>query len=246
MNAKAIPVTRGCGTRVRGGLYAESGMSPFGSPVEAFLCDPPLILDFARLGVIPRGTHLVELKGVTHVFDWVGSNHYPNVADFVEEVRRFGVSRRLSPQLDFSKLTPESRLFLVHARAYASNFADYTKEWRYTREANEAHPFPRCPKERLDHDQESPPSCCVGMYWQDIEGGASTGSDDVRAVEVKMPAFSYNAFARPEGLKPVYVPAVFGVFPISRLVAVAQDSEKDGKNMETLGKSQIPSELEDE
>jgi len=101
--AKAIPVLRGCGTRCRGGLYAECGMGPNGSPVENFLMDPPVLLDFARIGVIPRGTHLVERNGATHLFDWIGAESYPNVADFIEEVRRFGLSRRLSPKLDFSK-----------------------------------------------------------------------------------------------------------------------------------------------
>jgi len=245
--AKAIPVLRGCGTRCRGGLYAECGMSASGSPVEDFLMDPPVLLDFARIGVIPRGTHLVERNGVTHLFDWIGAESYGNVADFIEEVRRFGLSRRLSPKLDFSKLTGATRILLVHSRAYAENFADYARAWEYTETASTANPFPRCPKHKVEHDQEDPPACCVGLYWQDIEGGQKVdGAASKRTVGVRMPSFSYNACSRPDGLTPKYLPAVFASFPISRLVAIAGGQRKDEANLALLGKSGIPAELEDE
>ena len=244
--AKAIPVLRGCGTRCRGGLYAECGLGPNGSPVEDFLMDPPVLLDFARLGVIPRGTHLVERNGVTHLFDWIGAESYGNVADFIEEVRRFGLSRRLSPKLDFSKLTGATRILLVHSRAYVENFADYARAWEYTETASVAHPFPRCPKHKAEHDQEDPPACCVGLYWQDIEGGLKVDGASKRTVGVRMPSFSYNAFSRPDGLKPKYLPAVFASFPITRLVAIADGQRKDEANLVLLKKSVIPAELEDE
>ena len=38
---KAEPVERGCGEREPGGVYAECGLSPSGSPLERFLIDPP-------------------------------------------------------------------------------------------------------------------------------------------------------------------------------------------------------------
>lgn len=41
---RAIPEPRGCGDREPGGVYAESGVGPFGFPLEHFLIDPPMPL----------------------------------------------------------------------------------------------------------------------------------------------------------------------------------------------------------
>ena len=49
---KAIPVERGCGEREPGGVYAECGLSPYGSPLEHFLIDPPMPL--------PEGVDLIN------------------------------------------------------------------------------------------------------------------------------------------------------------------------------------------
>ncbi len=49
---RAIPDERGCGDREPGGVYAESGLSRYGSPLEYFLFDPPLPL--------PAGVDLVN------------------------------------------------------------------------------------------------------------------------------------------------------------------------------------------
>src|SRR5258707_634554 len=49
---KADPVPRGCGEREPGGVYAESGLSPRGRPLEEFLFDPPL--------PIPEGLDLIN------------------------------------------------------------------------------------------------------------------------------------------------------------------------------------------
>ncbi len=82
----AIPATRGCGKRKPGGCYAEVGMSPNGKPVEYFLCDPPVLLDGWKVSSV--GVQLIEVNGVHHILDVVGQQHYPGVADFVEEVSR--------------------------------------------------------------------------------------------------------------------------------------------------------------
>jgi hypothetical protein len=52
---KAIAEPRGCGDREEGGVYAECGPSPYGSPLEHFLFDPPLPL--------PDGLDLVNKPG---------------------------------------------------------------------------------------------------------------------------------------------------------------------------------------
>lgn len=229
--------TRGCGTRVKGGIYAEVLLGEGGLPVEHFLLDPPLVLDFQKLGVAAIGTKLVSRDGVFHVIDMVGASHYPNVADFIEEVRRYGVSRRISRTTDFSKLTPSSRLLLAHPRAFIQNFADYCPDWKFTKEAEAGHPLPRCPKGIPAHDETVPPQFCAGVYWQDVEGGNCAGD---RWVERRMPSFQYTAACRPAGVVPEYRPAVFASFPIHRLVSISDSPETDRANAAIMANSKLP------
>jgi hypothetical protein len=127
---KAIPEPRGCGEREEGGVYAESGLSDRGKPIEHFLFDPPLPL--------PEGIDLVnkpqlwqrvdpesgELaqdtltgKPIYDLLIWIGAEHYPYAPDYIEETRRLGASRRLNPNLDLTVLTRQSRMLLAHPRA---------------------------------------------------------------------------------------------------------------------------------
>src|SRR5579859_7564153 len=85
---------RGCGYRQPGGAYFAVPLGPGGRPVEEFLIDRPIVVDAAKLGAAAVGVTLLERDGVTHVLDIVGREHYPTVAEFVDEVRRLGVSRR--------------------------------------------------------------------------------------------------------------------------------------------------------
>ena len=117
---KAIPEPRGCGEREEGGVYAECGLAPMGSPLEHFLFDPPWPL--------PDGLDLINkpqlwqradpvtgepvLDPETHapVYDlliWIGAEHYPEAVDYIEETRRLGASRRLNPKLDLDKLNSQ-------------------------------------------------------------------------------------------------------------------------------------------
>jgi hypothetical protein len=249
MSNTAIPVARGCGSRERGGVYAEVGLSAGGSPIESFLIDPPELMDCAKLGISPRGTTIIPHGGLHHLVDWVGSKFYPNVSDFIEEARRFGLSRRLAKNIDFSKLTPGSRIILLHARAHvdAESFRKFSDSWVYREEVREGHPRPRCPKGIGEHDQDDTPACCAGFFWQDVEGGSPVeGQTDPRLVEVTMPSFTYQAYARPEGLVPNYTVAAFASFPIGRLVGIRDSEAVDESNMELLGKSSLPTALEDE
>ena len=97
---------RGCGYRQPGGAYLAIPLGPFGSPIEAFLIDPPLLVpDPATLGLASVGTAMVERDGLTHVLDIVGREHYPTVTAFIDEARRMGISRRISRTSDFSRIT---------------------------------------------------------------------------------------------------------------------------------------------
>ena len=125
---KAVPIERGCGDREPGGVYVECGLSPYGRPLEDFLIDPPL--------PVPDGLDLVNkpllwqrflasgepaLDDVGNpIYDlliWVGEQYYPYCPDYIEETRRYGVSRRLNPNLDLSLLSQSSRMILAHPLA---------------------------------------------------------------------------------------------------------------------------------
>jgi len=206
-------IVRGCGTRRKGGVYWEVklGSGSRARPLEEFLLDPPQPVP-PHLRVSPRGVQPIEVGGVTHVIDWIGSENYPNVCDFLEEVRFAGLSRRIPESFDFGKLTPESRILLVHARAWVGNSAAYG-------------PF-HCPTTTEGHPEET--ACCVGVWWRDVEGGVplADAGDTPLAVRRSMPSFVYTAARRPDGVTPDYRAAFFASFPATRLVVIEGGHER--------------------
>jgi hypothetical protein len=121
---KAAAEHRGCGERTPGGIYIECGLSPVGRPFEDFLVDPPLALP-PGLGseALANKPHFWtdSATDAVHLVIWIGAEHYPYLADFVEEARRLGISRKLSSQLlerpEFRRLNLSSRMILAHPRA---------------------------------------------------------------------------------------------------------------------------------
>lgn len=107
-------VTRGCGSRESGGIYVECGLSDKGIDISNFMMDPVTALELDT----HRGQEVRQRNGTYHLFDHVGEKHYPTAADIFEEVRRHGASRRASPTQKFELLGPDSRMILVHPRAY--------------------------------------------------------------------------------------------------------------------------------
>ncbi len=245
-------LVRGCGRRQKNAAYLEVAMSPWGSEIEIFLIDPPIPIDKDALGLSAIGAKLIkrEPEDVWDVWDIIGESFYPNVQDFIEEARRFGISRRLSSKLDFSLLTDKSKLMTMHSRAWIDNHYDYTV-------------LPaglgQCPKQLRSHDpwnDNATSVMCVGLYSEDIEGGQSVTADCTRLVERTMPAFKYSGYCRPfkfddKGRKvytvtPSYRLALFAAFPIGRLVVIR---DEDGAHEATLQKAKaakITVELEDE
>jgi hypothetical protein len=142
---------RGCGYRQPGGAYLAVPLGPGGKPVEAFLVDPPFVVDASALRLSSVGTTMVERDGVTHVLDVVGREHYPTVAEFIDEARRLGVSRRISRTADFSRLGPNSRLLLLHAHAHIANAPEFVS----TR---------RCPCEAPEHLAEEFNGMCARLW----------------------------------------------------------------------------------
>lgn len=228
-----MAVERGCGTRVKGGVYAEIPLGKHGLPLEDFLLCPPVVVDAAALGISNIGVKLIERDGIWHIFDVVGKQHYPNVMDFVEEARRFGISRRLSTSLDFSKLTCDSRLILMHDRAHIDNYHLYRGSHQ-------------CPKERTGHDHDPLPEMCISLWSQDLIEGVSI-EEDGRKVKRVMPSFEYEGYSRPPEVIPKYNLAIFGSFPIPKLVVVNDpDAGTHEKSLQKAKNAGLPVRLVDE
>ncbi len=251
---------RGCGRRQKSGCYLEISMSPEGQEIEQFLLDPPIPIDKDALGLTAIGVKLIkrESEDVWDVWDIVGESFYPNVQDFIEEARRFGISRRLSSKMDFSLLTEKSKLMTLHSRAWIANPQDYFQDI-----VKSQLPF-ECPKSIDTHTANDTPSpSCVGLWWHDIDGGQPWADiefnnlavtmiqplvkdRDPRLVRRTMPAFSYEGRRRPDGVTPSYKLALFAAFPVGRLVVIR---DEDGAHEATLQKAKaakIAVALEDE
>ncbi len=212
--AQAIAVPRCCGERKEGGIYAECGLDGnAGKPIEHFLMDPPILLHEMTLSSL--GVLLIERHGVTHILDWIGEKHYPNVQDFIEETAQFGMSRRLSSALDFSRLTHDSRVLVVHRKAFIRN--------------TELFPRWECPNGYGHHEpsrigQEAKDKrMCVGLYREDLVQGRPNGDRVTR----ELPSLTYEGNASPEGVK--YGPAIFASFPISRFAVVRGGTSTQSK-----------------
>ena len=254
-----VPV-RGCGTRVKGGVYLVCGLSYDGKPVEHFIVDPPLPLNDkqrADMGLTQVGIRLVEspVHNLVHVFDWVGSDSYPNVADFIEEVKRFGMSRRAPVTFDFHKLRPGSRQVLVHARACIERPEEYQLDRMQKQEG-----YHWCPKfieahtvtkEAVAAGYEGDPydGMCAGLWWEDVagDGPGQFAPGYVRSVTRKMPSFEYECYAPPIWAAPQYTPGIFMTLPITGIHVINDpDTGRHERAMERLRGSKVPVELRDE
>jgi hypothetical protein len=230
---------RGCGSRVVGGVYAEVKQGDEGMPIEAFLVDPPSPVDAQALGLTDKGVRLIQLGDTWHVFDIIGENYYPNVADFVEEGRRMGVSRRLPSNLDFSKIDPEkSRLVLLHRRAIISN----------VEEAGFLNLSHICPKGIAGHEAGILDEMCAGLWWHDL---SSKHLDTSQMRELKSGA-RYKAWLRPKGSeKPEHDLGIFMTLPISNLAVIRGRNQAENDRVQKIyekvaSQSKVSVNLEDE
>ena len=215
--ATSSPIRRGCGYRIRGGIYWELDVSVEGGALDDFLIDPPALLP-PNLNIGHVGTTSLERNGVMHLIDWVGSRHYQDVAVFWEECRRHGVSRRLSSRVDFSRITRESRLLLVHARAHIDNCQEY-ETWT-------------CPKFHEHHNPEhlgaNPPPMCAGVWWEDLSPHSEDFVFEGRDVSRLLPdGDTLRGRLTPSGVEPVYRPAIFASVPCSAISVVRGNGHED-------------------
>lgn len=118
---------RGCGSRKQNGLYMCTGLSSEGKPIEEFVLDPARPFQ----GNDPfRAPLLVEREDKpADVIVWIGESYYPYVPDYIEEVRHMGLSRRIPRNYPIEKLSPGSRMILIHAKAIPR--FEYEVIWAY-------------------------------------------------------------------------------------------------------------------
>jgi hypothetical protein len=173
---RAIPEPRGCGEREPGGCYVESGVGPFGYPLEHFMIDPPQRLPSGldlinKPQILPR----IGLSGeqeydeadlpIFDLFMHIGATHYPWAPDYIEETRRLGASRRINPHLHLSLLTRASRMILAHPKAIPQNWLALQPPVRCKKRL-ERHDLASYIRLSLDplRDEQRPGSCLFKLW----------------------------------------------------------------------------------
>jgi hypothetical protein len=206
LNPSTVSPQRACGNRVAAGIYAETRLSPFGEPVESFILCPPKPIAIEDWGLSPRGARLIEIEGGWHIFDIVSKTDY-SVADYVEETCAKGASRRLSSKLDFSKLSKASRLILIHEQAIIKNHSEYPQP-----------PTVNCP---LDLHLGQLDEMCAGLWWHDIPSeNFQSPTDEIWRYRSIPGGVTYTAYARPEGVIPIYQHGIFMSLPVTNLTVI--------------------------
>jgi len=177
-------MNRGCGKRKPGGVYVCTKLSPHGVPLEEFIIDPPEAYEGEKF----RVPIILEKNGVNHLLFWVGKEFYPFPSDFIEEVRRFGASRRVPVEFPIQKLSVGSLMFFVHSLAIIKNH-------------DVLPPPPLCPKRLKGHLNNE--AYCLGHSYQvapaNAEGRRKVGDTvyDVKPVTPDVPLdFAPGIFLR--------------------------------------------------
>jgi hypothetical protein len=234
-------IVRGCGTRKAGGVYAECRLNDNGLPVEYFVLCPTKPINPLDFGLTAINQVVIDTNRASHILDWIGAEYeYP--VDWIEEVRRFGMSQRceLSPN-QYSRITDKSYLITVHARAYIPS--EYW--WKLIADAKDfnmppAYKWRDCPREnfgiephRIDNQR-----FCAGHLWRTVGAGKRFDSD-YHWTTRSMPSFEYEAIYTTE--KYLFKPAIFANLPIHRFVVI--EDKLDGAHERKLAKlagAQIP------
>ncbi len=172
-------IKRGCGTRQVGGLYACCGLSPYGKPIEHFIIDPPVFVEYKNF----RAPIQVD----DDLLFWVGEKFYPYPSDFIEEARIYGVSKRIPANFPIEKITSLSKMYFVHPKAIIENFKEL--------------PAPvYCPKEYDHHFKQE--ECCIGYSYS-----LAAGEEEERQVgDITYLLYSFNQEIK---VKPVYSQGIF-------------------------------------
>jgi len=251
-------ITRGCGTRVKGGVYAAVDFSIFGAPVESFLFDPVLPIDFDEMGLSKRVPILREVggSGELMLFDWVGETHYPNIADFIMEVKRMGFSRRLElPVSQYKKLHDKQKIVMVFPNAWMTKKA--LEHYYYERApmlAEDGYKWDICPHDDHEHRLQNKLVNCAGLHWNRVDYGSQKIDDNFEARGLSSPRYvartigstKYRAACSPNSaLDEITVdqfkPGAVAMFEIKKLAIIADhESKQHDEKIKKLKGCQIP------
>lgn len=178
--------------------------------MDWFLIDPPIPYE----PDVKVGLGLVERNGVWHVLDWIGEDSYPYASDYLEEVRRYGVSSRCPHGLDLSKLTRKSRILVIHPKAIPTN-------WDEVRAVGFEEAGQPCPLCKHDGDCESHKGLdvfCIRHLWALAPADRRLKGGTIRRFPRKNPLFTYDVgryLAEPQ-----WQPGLIATFPITNIVII--------------------------
>ena len=214
---------RQCGPgRQEGHIYAECGFSHQGAAIERFILDLPQTVNPAQLGLSAQGVSFIERQGIWHVVDLIGAVHYPHAADFIEEARAIGVSRKIPRTSDFGKLGPGSSLILIHPTGRVTN-------------ADALAPFAPgfgCPCGK-GHPADQP---CAGYHWWTAPGDLPGGK--VRTL--KRTAYRVKTL-RGLSPEPSFTAAYIMAVPISNLSVIGNsDGSVNRGSLDSAQQSGLP------
>jgi hypothetical protein len=207
-------IIRGCGERVKGGLYVRVATSPYGMPIEHFLIDPPLEY-YGSCNLAPF------FQGDDAYF-WVGEKFYPFCPDFIEETRLYGASKRISIDTDLSKFKPyATRLFFIHPKAVADL----------------VEPVHECPKNKPEH-LKGTERCITDLYYL-IDGREVAGDGGV-FYERTIGSTSYTTprIVSRESVK--FSPGIFMWLPFSHFEYVLPDDNRVDPRIQTAINGNAP------
>ena len=172
----------------------------------------------------------------------VGKEDYPFIPDFVEETRRFGVSKKIKRDFDPSKLTRnESQLVLIHNRGIPL--------FKYLLEFYVCHKPYNFDVKKIHEGQ------CIWDLWELSTSKSFKKKHEVEINEkssiatIKTPSVKYQCKI-PIGVaswsKQKYVPALFLRFPSIRFEYVSKKGRRPKKIEERLKKAGFDMELKEE
>lgn len=186
-------IKRGCGTRVTGGLYICCGLSPYGKPIEHFIVDPPVYVEYKNF----RTPILIE----NDLLLWVGAEHYPYPSDFIEEARAFGISKRIPVNFPVEKITVMSKMYFIHSRAIVKNYREFP-------------PPIYCPGNHEPHFNQE--DCCIGYSY-------SLSATDEEIRKIGDTEYRVYPFKEKSEIEPEYVQGIFLALPVTHFDFVVGD-----------------------
>lgn len=217
-----------CGaSRVAGGIYLTTKSGAGGKSIADFLIDPPIPLtwqeqeklNLSPLGVNPREVeHTDGTKSYT-IFDWIGADHYPFWPDFYEEVRRYGLSRRMAViKSILGAFQKNGTYILVHPHGHIIDPEAHINDHILRSNA--------CPTRRHDqsvwlHMAETDNRHCQGLLWEAVDDDKDEEDPMVspitvgnRLVHRAGADFKYKAWKSPRGVRPEFAPAIVMSIPL--------------------------------